>query len=84
MSDVFSAFAPSFCFASSSSHAQRTRLQELYRHRSARQAFRLDEKLLKKLPILEGLKDRTFEPLRNINVLLGSVIKTRGNDNPLT
>ena len=39
MSDVFSVFAPSFCNAFSLlSHAQRTKLQELYRLQSARRA----------------------------------------------
>ena len=42
MSDVFSAFAPSFCYASClSSHAQRTAPQERYRHRSAKRVFPL-------------------------------------------
>lgn len=40
MSDASCAFAPPF-FASSLSHAQRIRLQELYRHRSAKRAFPL-------------------------------------------
>jgi len=35
-----------------------------------------DEKLFEKLKILEWLEYWTCEPLRNINVLLGSVVKT--------
>lgn len=40
----------------------------------------LDEEFCKKLRILQRLKDRTFEPLRYIDVLLGAIIKARSDN----
>src|SRR6266542_3312590 len=78
MSDVFFAFAPSFCYASSFlTHARHTKLQERYRPHSARHGSSLDEEFFKELRVLKRFKNRPFEPLRNVNILFSSIIETR-------